>query len=82
MRQDEDGRVEQRRERARSFLLSGLAGLHRPTLAGLHDLDVADVDDEQVRAVVRDGEESVEVTLVTRSRRCPDAPWDPTGRRC
>lgn len=67
VRQEEDFRVEQRRERAGAFLLSGPTGLHRPTLAGLHDLDVADVDDEQVRAVVRDGEESAEVTLVTRS---------------
>ncbi len=68
-RAEEDDRTERREAAARKFLLAGgPRGLHRPTLAGLHDLDTADVDDEAVRAVVRDGEESVEVTLVKRSR--------------
>ena len=57
-----------RRARAEAFLLSGPDYLGRPTLAGLHDRSIADLeDDEKVAAVVRDGDMAVEVVLV---RRC------------
>lgn len=61
--------AQRRRAAAAAFLLSGPAELHRTSLEGLHRLDVADVADEQVRALVRDGEESTEVTLVRRDER-------------
>lgn len=61
---EEGDRIAAREAAAQAFLLAGPKGLHRPTLAGLHDLDTADVDDEAIRAVVRDGDDSVEVTLV------------------
>ncbi len=68
-REAEEARTEQRRANARRFVLSGLGGLHQPTLAGLHVGDTADVDEETVSAVVRDGEMSVEVALVQRGAR-------------
>ncbi len=56
-----------RRARAQEFLLSGPDRLGEPTLAGLHERSVADLDDDDaVRAVVRDGDPSVEVILVGR----------------
>ncbi|WP_250292173.1 CRISPR-associated helicase Cas3' [Frankia sp. CiP1_Cm_nod1] len=57
---------EQRREaNAREFLLSGEDNLGCPTLAGLHERSTAPLsDEEKVAAVVRDGEESMEVVLV------------------
>lgn len=64
-RREQDERSARRAENAQGFLLSGVEALHRPTLAGLHDLSTAEVSEEQVRAVVRDGEESVEVTLLS-----------------
>ncbi len=65
-RLEQDDRARVRADNARSFLLSGPEALHRPTLAGLHEQDTAEVSEDRVRAVVRDGEESVEVTLVSR----------------
>jgi CRISPR-associated endonuclease/helicase Cas3 len=59
-----------RRAAAEPFLLSGPDNLGLPTLAGLHELSVADLDDdERVAAVVRDGDPSVEVILVRRDER-------------
>jgi CRISPR-associated endonuclease/helicase Cas3 len=57
---------EQRREaNAGAFLLSGESNLGSATLDGLHERSTAPLtDDEKVAAVVRDGEESVEVVLV------------------
>jgi CRISPR-associated endonuclease/helicase Cas3 len=56
-----------RRASARDFLLAGDNDLGRPTLAGLHEQATADLaDDDRVAAVVRDGDESVEVVLVRR----------------
>ncbi|SBW22909.1 CRISPR-associated helicase Cas3 [Candidatus Protofrankia californiensis] len=59
---------ERRREvNAAGFLLSGEDDLGRRTLDGLHERSTAPLDDEEkVAAVVRDGEESVEVVLVRR----------------
>ena len=64
-RREQDERSARRMENAQAFLLSGVDALHRLTLAGLHEHSTAEVSEEQVRAVVRDGEESVEVTLVS-----------------
>jgi CRISPR-associated endonuclease/helicase Cas3 len=59
-----------RRARAARFLLAGQDELGKPTLAGLHDLPVQDLpDDDAVAAVVRDGEPSVEVVLVRHDGR-------------
>jgi CRISPR-associated endonuclease/helicase Cas3 len=61
---------EQRREaKAREFLLSGEECLNLPTLDGLHERSAAPLkDEEEVAAVVRDGEESAEVVLVRRGQ--------------
>ena len=59
------------------FLLAGADQLGVATLAGLHDRAVA-ADDEQVAAVVRDGPESVEVTLL---RQVSDGYATLSGRR-
>ncbi|WP_007512293.1 CRISPR-associated helicase/endonuclease Cas3 [Pseudofrankia saprophytica] len=54
-----------RRENASAFLLAGKHDLGRPTLDGLHERSTAPLTtDERVAAVVRDGDESVEVVLV------------------
>jgi CRISPR-associated endonuclease/helicase Cas3 len=54
-----------RAARAAQFLLSPIAALGKVTLAGLHENRTDDLDDEdQVAAVVRDGDPSVEVVLV------------------
>jgi len=66
VRAEEDEQSERRQADARRFLLAGVRGQALPTLAGLHEMDVAEVDDDEVAAVVRDGENSVEVTLVVR----------------
>jgi len=59
-----------RRSNAERFLLAGEDLLGTPTLAGLHDLSVGDLpNDEAVAAVVRDGEPSVEVVLVRHDGR-------------
>ena len=56
--------------RAEQFLLSGADALGTPTLAGLHERHIAELDDEDaVAAVVRDGEPSIEVVLVQRDER-------------
>lgn len=58
---------ERRASRAATFLLAGEDALGTPTLAGLHRVRTADLDDEEkVAAVVRDGAPSVEVVLVQR----------------
>jgi CRISPR-associated endonuclease/helicase Cas3 len=60
-------RERHREETAAVFLLSGEQELGRRTLDGLHDRSTAPLDNEEkVAAVVRDGEESVEVVLVRR----------------
>lgn len=61
----------QREAKAKQFLLAGdeLVGkdrLGRLTLAGLHERSVAEADDDDVAAAVRDGDESIEVVLVCR----------------
>lgn len=59
-----------RRANAEPFLLAGPDKLGTPTLAGLHEQSTADLDDDdRVAAVVRDGEQSVEVILVRRDDR-------------
>jgi CRISPR-associated endonuclease/helicase Cas3 len=59
---------DRRRSRADQFLLAGEDRLGEPTLKGLHERSIDDLrDDDQVAAVVRDGEPSVEVVLVRRS---------------
>lgn len=61
---------QRRRAQAETFLLAGEDKLGSATLAGLHDRATADLNDEErVAAVVRDGEESVEVVLVRREAR-------------
>jgi CRISPR-associated endonuclease/helicase Cas3 len=58
----------QRQARADQFLLAGVHRLGEPTLKGLHERSIDQLqDDDQVAAVVRDGEPSVEVVLVRRS---------------
>ena len=62
--------VQQRRaEKAAPYLLSGEAHLNRRDLAGLHVMPARDPEDDEdaVNALVRDGEDSVEVILI-RSR--------------
>lgn len=79
--QQEAAEAEKRREtNARAFLLSGEDELGKPTLDGLHDRSTAPLESEEhVAAVVRDGEESVEVVLV---RRGPSGDYlTLTGRR-
>ncbi|MGH3520097.1 MAG: CRISPR-associated helicase Cas3', partial [Haloechinothrix sp.] len=49
---------------AQRFLLAGPDDIREETLAGLHDRSTADLDDDEVAAVVRDGDPSVEVVLV------------------
>lgn len=75
---------DRRAARARQFLLAGEDELGRPTLAGLHDRAVADLDDDdRVAAVVRDGDPSVEVVLIRRGPRgyttLDGYPLGPTG---
>ncbi len=66
-RADWAARERLREVKAAEFLLSGESNLGWPTLAGLHEKSTASLDDEEkVAAVVRDGEESVEVVLVRR----------------
>lgn len=56
-----------RKAAAEGFLLSGPDHLGMPTLAGLHRRSTEDLPtDEDVAAVVRDGEPSVDVVLVRR----------------
>jgi CRISPR-associated endonuclease/helicase Cas3 len=76
-----------RAARAEQFLLAGPDQLGLPTMAGLHERDVAesaDLDDEDtVAAVVRDGDPSIEVILVRRDDRgyltLDGRPLGPTG---
>jgi CRISPR-associated endonuclease/helicase Cas3 len=69
-RQEWDHALQDRRARAKEFLLAGEDRLGLATLAGLHDRSIADLDDEDaVAAVVRDGEPTVEVVLVRRDDR-------------
>ena len=57
-----------RKARAEQFLLAGIDRLGESTLKGLHERSIDELrDDDQVAAVVRDGEPSVEVVLVRRS---------------
>ena len=57
-----------RQARAEQFLLAGVDRLGESTLKGLHERSIDELrDDDQVAAVVRDGEPSVEVVLVRRS---------------
>jgi CRISPR-associated endonuclease/helicase Cas3 len=57
-----------RKARADQFLLAGVHQLGEPTLKGLHERSIDELqDDDQVAAVVRDGEPSVEVVLVRRN---------------
>jgi len=66
-RQEWAERQAKRTVRAAGFLLSGPAQFGVTTLAGLHERATAPLStEEQVAAVVRDGEESVEVILVRR----------------
>jgi CRISPR-associated endonuclease/helicase Cas3 len=59
-----------RRAKAEPFLLSGPDYLGTVTLGGLHERSIGDLDDDdQVAAVVRDGDKSVEVVLVRRNDR-------------
>ena len=69
-REEWDQSQADRQAHAEPFLLSGPDYLGTPTLAGLHERSVADLgDDDKVAAVVRDGDQSVEVVLVRRSDR-------------
>jgi CRISPR-associated endonuclease/helicase Cas3 len=62
-----EDRQRTRAARAAGFLLAGEDQLGRPSLAGLHDRPAAGLENEdEVAAVVRDGDESVEVVLVQR----------------
>lgn len=70
--------------RAQQFLLAGEDTLGTPTLAGLHQQSITDLDDdEKVSVVVRDGDTSVEVVLVTRTdagyATLDGRPLGPTG---
>ncbi|KJE20495.1 CRISPR-associated helicase, Cas3 family [Frankia torreyi] len=63
-----EGDEARRRVNASAFLLAGEDRLGLPTLAGLHDNGTAALEtEERVAAVVRDGEESIEVVLVRRA---------------
>lgn len=65
--QDWDQQRVRRRARAAEFLLAGVDQLGESTLKGLHERSIDELQDEdQVSAVVRDGEPSVEVVLVRR----------------
>lgn len=57
---------QQRQGAAAKFLLRGADQLGRPHLAGLHDRGPHTTDEEAARAIVRDGKESLEVTLLLR----------------
>jgi CRISPR-associated endonuclease/helicase Cas3 len=65
---------QRRAARAAPFLLSPAHDLGKPNLAGLHDrgTDISD-DEDEVAAVVRDGDPSVEVVLVRRDE--PDGSY-------
>jgi CRISPR-associated endonuclease/helicase Cas3 len=62
--QERDRTQRERSENARQFLLSPDGAVGAPTLKGLHSRSTSDLDEEQVAAVVRDGEPSVEVVLI------------------
>lgn len=51
---------------AQQFLLAGEDQVGKPNLAGLHERNVAEAKDEEVSAVVRDGDTSIEVLLIKR----------------
>lgn len=59
----------ERTYKAQQFLLAGEDELGTETLAGLHQRRTAEADDDEVAAVVRDGDESIEVVLVRRDTR-------------
>lgn len=61
-----DDLLARRKSQADQFLLRGRNQLGTADLRGLHDRDAAVSDEETARAIVRDGEESVEVTLLDR----------------
>ncbi len=61
---ERDDTQRERAEKARQFLLSRGGAVGEPTLKGLHDRRTSDQDEDGVAAVVRDGEESVEVVLI------------------
>jgi CRISPR-associated endonuclease/helicase Cas3 len=64
---DEQERSDQERtSNADVFLLAGEERLGTPILEGLHQRETGDLDDDDVVAVVRDGDPSVEVVLVRR----------------
>jgi CRISPR-associated endonuclease/helicase Cas3 len=55
---------QERAENARQFLLSPDGAVGGTSLKGLHNRSTSDLDEDQVAAVVRDGEPSVEVVLI------------------
>jgi CRISPR-associated endonuclease/helicase Cas3 len=66
-RQGWDEQEQRRAANARNFLLAGADALGQTTLDGLHDRSTALAESEEgVAAVVRDGDESIEVVLVRR----------------
>lgn len=73
----------QRSARAREFLLAGEDRIGEPTLAGLHARSSAEVDEDEVSVMVRDGDPSVEVLLVRRDehqwRSLGGLPLGPNG---
>ncbi|MFE7132686.1 CRISPR-associated helicase Cas3' [Streptomyces sp. NPDC057638] len=62
--QEESDRA--RADRARDFLLASYGEHERPTLAGLHFAASTGSRERELRAAVRDGDESAEVVLVVR----------------
>ena len=66
---DDADRAATRTNKAREFLLAGEDQLGRRDLAGLHERSTADPDGDEVAAVVRDGDESVEAVLVRKDAR-------------
>jgi CRISPR-associated endonuclease/helicase Cas3 len=61
-----DDTVRRREATAKNYLLLGTSNLGRRDLAGLHDRGATATDEQTARAIVRDGEESIEVTLLDR----------------
>lgn len=55
--------------KAEQFLLTRTGRHHEPTLEGLHRGGSGELAEEQARALVRDGDPSIEVQLLTRDER-------------
>ncbi|GLY03970.1 CRISPR-associated helicase/endonuclease Cas3 [Actinoplanes sp. NBRC 101535] len=75
-----DEEKKRRAGNAEEFILSGEENLNRKDLSGLHNMRARDPegDEDQVQALVRDGEDTVEVILVRRGddgRYTLDGEW-------